>query len=458
MSQRFFIPPQFPIAGYVLAIAAITLASLLHSCAKGPNVIESTAATTHIASNYRTPDDCFREIDAIWDDTFGIKTKSGLPKQKPRVDYISVITSPRTKGGHAADSVGYLINFAHDGGFAIIRADKIKAPFVAICDSGNLDEEKLLNPDLATDDDGQDVIYGLLRQTLFTQDAASETDLDKPVQTRSLTDTEWVIDDYVSPLVHVKWGQGYPFNMYMPISSNPDLGPNSSYKGRNPAGCVMIMLAQIIATTGHPQYFLLPPYYISFNTSVLSGISTYQNYTQYSPYNYDYYVTDSLSRANVDYAARMIKTIADEVNASYNSNSTSAYTDIAIQYLSSLEPSFYGDNHPQSFLDSITDRELMYLYLDSGKPLPIRGQRTGGGHAWLIDGYLNRSDISDPDNTEKLLHFNWGWQGRCDGYFTDGVLDISQRVMQDAIDTNNGSLIDRDYCYNTKFYFYGYLY
>ena len=51
--------------------------------------------------------------------------------------------------------------------------------------------------------------------------------------------------------------------------------------------------------------------------------------------------------------------------------------------------------------------------LDNGRPMVYRGQSSGGGHAFVCDGY----DAND------MLHFNWGWGGYCDGYFAYGALN-----------------------------------
>ncbi|MDE6694199.1 MAG: C10 family peptidase, partial [Bacteroidales bacterium] len=49
--------------------------------------------------------------------------------------------------------------------------------------------------------------------------------------------------------------------------------------------------------------------------------------------------------------------------------------------------------------------------LDKGRPLYYSGADTdpyGGGHAFVCDGY----------RTDNYFHFNWGWSGDCDGWYT----------------------------------------
>ncbi len=51
--------------------------------------------------------------------------------------------------------------------------------------------------------------------------------------------------------------------------------------------------------------------------------------------------------------------------------------------------------------------------LDAGRPILYAGFGSGGGHAFVCDGYT----------TNNFFHFNWGWGGNSDGYFTVNALN-----------------------------------
>lgn len=51
---------------------------------------------------------------------------------------------------------------------------------------------------------------------------------------------------------------------------------------------------------------------------------------------------------------------------------------------------------------------LLQTELDAHRPMLYSGFGNLGGHCWVCDGY---------DNT-GMFHFNWGWSGQSDGYFT----------------------------------------
>lgn len=57
------------------------------------------------------------------------------------------------------------------------------------------------------------------------------------------------------------------------------------------------------------------------------------------------------------------------------------------------------------------------------------------GHAWVIDGYIKRKNVSSTGsvlNNQTLVHCNWGWHGDCNGYFTSGVFKSQQAVITDG--------------------------
>lgn len=56
---------------------------------------------------------------------------------------------------------------------------------------------------------------------------------------------------------------------------------------------------------------------------------------------------------------------------------------------------------------------LLKAELDAGRPILHTGFGSGGGHAFVCDGYDN----------SNFLHFNWGWGGISDGYFRNDQLN-----------------------------------
>ncbi|MBQ2128766.1 MAG: C10 family peptidase, partial [Prevotella sp.] len=57
--------------------------------------------------------------------------------------------------------------------------------------------------------------------------------------------------------------------------------------------------------------------------------------------------------------------------------------------------------------------ELVYHEISNGRPVLYAGQSTGGGHAFVCDGY----------RTDGFFHINWGWAGSSNDYFLLSALD-----------------------------------
>ena len=63
--------------------------------------------------------------------------------------------------------------------------------------------------------------------------------------------------------------------------------------------------------------------------------------------------------------------------------------------------------------DSTSWKNQMRANLDLGEPLMYTGQGPDGGHAWVCDGYQG----------SNFFHFNWGWGGYENGYFSINNID-----------------------------------
>lgn len=113
--------------------------------------------------------------------------------------------------------------------------------------------------------------------------------------------------------------------------------------------------------------------------------------------------------------------------------------------------------------------DLLYSELAQGRPVIYSGSSTGGGHAFICDGY----------DGAGLYHFNWGWGGAGNGYFklqvaSDYIFDQSmivglqpnthgaivnpnaddeweEQVLSDDVPTTSLVSIDEDLTVNIRF-------
>lgn len=415
-------------------------------------------------NNFRTKEEAVDEIFNLWNTAFGASDTRSFSKTLI-IDEISLITSTDTRGAvnEALDSVAYLVNFANDNGFAIVRADKRENPIVALTDKGYLDYEKLVTfpSENEFENEGEDVMYALLYNALVNNDKVSGRGV-----TRGGADysDEWCVDENVSPMVIVKWGQSYPFNMLMRTAdpSYTSFGKNTAYKGKMPTGCVMVAMAQLMVTNKHPAVY--SGYIQSWSMENLEEVSRYDEYEFFDQYM-DVNDMPEPIRTHIIGAADLMRTLANQLGASYTPSGTGAVTSEAMNMLATvIDPDFYGG---YITLYQYAPDNLNYSIQESlslSKPMIMKGRRQyydtygnlrSSGHAWIVDGYMNRhKNSADGILYENLIHMNWGWQGRCDGYFDYGILDIAQRVEQDDIDRHPGSLVNYNYNVSTEYYFY----
>jgi hypothetical protein len=102
---------------------------------------------------------------------------------------------------------------------------------------------------------------------------------------------------------------------------------------------------------------------------------------------------------------------------------------------------------------------MMRWLIENKMPVFVEGRRnswTLSGHAWIIDGLMQREAYEEtirngkliyrsPDvaYTETFVHCIWGWGGTADGWYDINTLDPSQgpRSMERQ-DRNHGNIKD----------------
>jgi hypothetical protein len=78
--------------------------------------------------------------------------------------------------------------------------------------------------------------------------------------------------------------------------------------------------------------------------------------------------------------------------------------------------------------------DIIYNELANKRPVLYSGLSTGGGHAFVIDGY----------DKEGMYHVNWGWGGSSDGYFLLSILDPDSNSGIGASSSTDGYSFGQD--------------
>ena len=206
----------------------------------------------------------------------------------------------------------------------------------------------------------------------------------------------------VAPLCTTIWDQGHYYNALCPAAPS---GPG----GHVYAGCVATAMAQVMKkwnypTTGIGSHTYTDPTYGPQTANF--GATTY-NWTS---------MPNNVTSANTAVATLMYH-CGVSVDMQYGAGGSSAPL---IPVSASFINYFGYQNTAQLKLKSNYTTanwiNLLKAELDASRPMVYGGVDAGmGGHAFVCDGY----------NASDQFHFNWGWSGSYNGYFTIGDLSPS---------------------------------
>jgi hypothetical protein len=288
--------------------------------------------------------------------------------------------------------------FAANGndGFIIISGDDVAKPVLGYSDDGTYDDN---NPNLAywLENLSQEIEYAIVNSLPQDEQIKAKWEaLERDEQPAGAS------GDYLDPLVKTKWNQDAPYNNLCPeISGTPTY-----------TGCVATAMAQIMKYHGHPASRTVEiPGYTSSSAGLGIGPIPVSGYDWNNMANT--YSSSSTSIEN-QAVAELMYHCGVSVKMDYGTGASNAYSSDVVTALRSyydydagLAYLFRSD---YSYLNWVS---MLKTELKAGRPVFYNGSGSGGGHAFVCDGY----DIND------LFHFNWGWGGSSDGYFEVSALN-----------------------------------
>ena len=84
--------------------------------------------------------------------------------------------------------------------------------------------------------------------------------------------------------------------------------------------------------------------------------------------------------------------------------------------------------------------DMIYNEIEQGYPVLFSGFSSGGGHAFVLDGF-------DGDN---LFHLNWGWGGGSNGWFLVGILNPGDNSGIGASSSSDGYSMSQRALFNLR--------
>ncbi|MCX6351968.1 MAG: thiol protease/hemagglutinin PrtT [Bacteroidetes bacterium] len=288
----------------------------------------------------------------------------------------------------------YVFNIYKIKGFVIVSADDAIIPVLGYSDEGNFDPNNIPKNTAKWFEGYKEEIRNVVENKIEATQGIKEEwkNLISGSNLNSVTNSA----SSVSPLVQTKWDQSPYYN---------DLCPYDNGAGeRVVTGCVATAMAQVMKFWNYPK---TGKGFHSYNHKTYGTLSANFGSTTYDWNS----MTNSVSGTNSAVATLMYHcgvSVDMDYGLGANGGSSAATLDVVnalktyFGYPSSVQ-GLYRKDYSESQWINILKGEL-----DSGRPMQYAGTGSKGGHSFVCDGY---------DNND-YFHFNWGWSGSSDGYFS----------------------------------------
>ena len=316
---------------------------------------------------------------------------SNVRKQTMQLVYTGTVTDSLTQ----AVTDCYYVFSLQPKGFVIVAADERVEPILGYSYDNNFMAEGM--PDnvrdwmdyygkqikAAVDNDWQPSAEITEKWTLLK--------LGQTIPTRSTTS--------VSPLIQTTWNQNRYYNQLCPADAS---GPN----GHAYAGCAATAMAQIIRYWEWPDQGFNS---YSYDHSLYGTLSVDFGSATYNYDNMPNSLNSSSATTQINEVAKLIYHCGVSIGMGYGTSSSSAspYFIPAALY----DYFAYADNGIYVAKSDYSDNDwanMIRQELDNARPAYYVGWGNSGGHGFICDGYDNSG----------AFHFNWGWSGNYDGYYT----------------------------------------
>jgi len=285
----------------------------------------------------------------------------------------------------------YIFTFS-EGGFVMVSADDAALPIIGYSADEIFDQNNIPANAQAWFDQRSAEIKSIIDDGLTNAQTLPEWN---KITNNQLPSTK----SAVAPMTTTVWDQSSPFN---------NLCPSGTY-----TGCVATAMAQVMKfwnypTTGTGSHTYTPPGYSA-------QTANFGNTTYLWANMIDNYLFGGTSAQNSAVATLMFH-CGVSVDMAYGTSGSGAYTFNVPPAL--INHFNYSPSAEDQFMANFTAADWLALLkneLDNGRPVIYAGDDGSAGHCFVADGY----------NSSNQFHFNWGWSGSSNGYFTIGSLNPS---------------------------------
>ena len=278
----------------------------------------------------------------------------------------------------------HIFNLDNNGGYIIIAGDDRARTVLAYSLSGRLDEDSL--PEAC--------------EAWLSQYASEISSMPQGEATTRMT------PDYpttpVEPILKSQWNQTDPYNRECPQDAEGN---------RYATGCVATGVAQIMYHYRYPER--------------ATGAMTYENLANHEILSIDFADYPSFDWANMtdtyssesseescNAVASLMKAVGYASKMRYSYASGALHSDAAKALINHFGYDANIHSYDRAIMTDKEWRDLIIGELLEGRPVLYDGFNPVGGHSFVCDGY----------DGNGYFHFNWGWSGLSDGYYSLSAL------------------------------------
>ncbi len=285
----------------------------------------------------------------------------------------------------------HIFNF-NDGGFALIAADDASTPVLGYSADGRF----------KSGDERSNIDFWLGMYVKAVNEIRSEklSNAETVIQWKKVLDNDVSPKNgkAVTPLLTSTWDQSPLYNNYCPLDGG----------SLSVVGCVATAMSQIMyyhkyPAVGKSSHSYIAPNPINMNLSVDYYLSRYDWDKMPNALSGGSTAEQIHEVAQISYHAGVA------VEMMYSAIESGAYSeDVPYALETYFKYNLSASHVNRSAFTAQAWRTLLQGQLDAGLPVYYSGQGDGGGHAFVCDGYQDND----------YYHFNWGWGGSSDGYYS----------------------------------------
>ena len=391
----------------------ISLSFIVSSCS-----VQENDDFNFESSNYSTYHKSRTVDDAITIAVEAMSTNNGRSYYGINKENVYVFTSDNHSRS-TLDSLVYAVNFDNGEGYVLVSVPSNVSPVLAVVEQGDINNELAL-----ADETTQFIISQATNYVKREMSANGIIGVDPILQPYDKT---VFVNIKKGPNLETCWGLDWPANLYSPNKI---------------AGCAPLAITEILS------YFEMPTTIVySFEGCPINNETL--NWKSIKSHIYFPYLSPSqsemdthLNTCDADIAThqmigRLVREMGNRSNADYYDHGTGVY-----------------DNDACNALKNTLGNKFLYVEITNIRDLTDRFEKNKGegiayvslnspAHALIADGAWLKGEriyhyvIDDlkngtyklgsiTDNVVRYLHFNWGLNGKSNGFFLEGVFDLTK--------------------------------